>query len=96
MAWVGQGTQAPAGDGHTGDVIRLSGLPSSERYPLATVARAGASLAIVFGGARGSTRVDVPLDRLGPDEDEEAAELRLLARLQELGYRVERGAPPGP
>jgi len=77
-------------------MIRLSGLPSAERYPLATVARAGASLTIVFGGERDSSSVDVPLDRLGPDEDEEAAELRLLAQLQELGYRVERSAPGRP
>jgi hypothetical protein len=77
-------------------MIRLSGLPSAERYPVATVARAGASLTIVFGGATGSTRVDVPLDRLGPDEDQEASELRLLARLQTLGYRVEQGDPGRP
>ena len=81
-------------EGPLAGVIRLSGLPSVERYPLASVARVGTSLTIVFGGAKGSTRVDVPLDRLGPEEDEESVELRLLARLQELGYRVEQAGRP--
>lgn len=93
MAGAGGGS-GTAVDGHTASVIRLSGLPSVERYPLATVAHVGTSLTIVFAGAKGSTRIDVPLDRLGPEEDEEAAELRLLGRLQELGYRVEQAGRP--
>jgi hypothetical protein len=36
--------------------------------------------------------MSVPLEYVGA-EDEEAAELRLLAQLQRIGYRVERGSP---
>lgn len=42
--------------------------------------------------ARG-TRIDVEFRYLGPREDPETVELELLARLQQLGYQVERRAP---
>jgi len=76
-------------------MIRLSGLPSVDRFPRAAVSRGEAAVSIVFRGPDHETRIDVPLERLGAEEDGEAAELRLLAHLQRLGYRVEREAPPG-
>jgi hypothetical protein len=76
-------------------MIRLSGLPSVDRFPRAAVSRSEVAVSIVFRGPDHETRIDVPLARLGPEEDGEAAELRLLAHLQKLGYRVEREAPPG-
>jgi hypothetical protein len=74
-------------------VIRLTGLPHVGRYPRAAIARGASTLSLEFSGADGSRTVEVPLDRLGEDEDPEAAELRLLADLQRRGYRVERLPP---
>ncbi len=93
MAPAGGWGRASAGTIPT--VIRLSGLPSVKRYPRAEVSRGDAAVSIIFRGPDRDTRIDVPLERLGPEEDGEAAELRLLGHLQGLGYRVERAAPPG-
>jgi hypothetical protein len=71
--------------------LRLMGLPNVARYPKATVTRDGESVLIRFGGPDGEQTMSVPLKYVGGDA--EAAELRLLARLQEIGYRVERVPP---
>ncbi len=42
---------------------------------------------------RAATRIDVEFRYLGPLEDPETVELELLARLQRLGYQVDRRAP---
>ncbi len=67
------------------------GLPNVARYPEATVTRDGESVLIRFGGPDGEQTMSVPLRYVGGDA--EAAELRLLARLKEIGYRVERIPP---
>jgi hypothetical protein len=72
-------------------MLRLTGLPHVARYPEATVTRGADHLRIVFGGLGKEQIMSVPLRYVGGDE--EVAELRLLAQLQEIGYRVER-APP--
>jgi len=72
-------------------MLRLMGLPHVARYPEATVTRNADQLRIVFGGLDKEQTMSVPLRYVGGDEEE--AELRLLARLQELGYRVERVPP---
>jgi hypothetical protein len=72
-------------------MLRLTGLPHVARYPEATVTRGADHLRIVFGGLGKEQTMSVPLRYVGGDE--EVAELRLLAQLQEIGYRVER-APP--
>jgi hypothetical protein len=74
-------------------MLRLTGLPHVARYPEATVTREDEKLVIRFGGLGPEQVMSVPLDYVGAAEDEEATELRLLARLQELGYRVEWGPP---
>lgn len=71
--------------------MRLMGLPNVARYPEAAVTRDEESILIRFGGPEGEQTMGVPLKYVGGDA--EAAELRLLARLQELGYRVERVLP---
>jgi hypothetical protein len=63
-------------------MFRLVGLPHVARYPEATVTREDEKLVIHFGGLEHEQV-----------EDEEAAELRLLAQLQRIGYTVERGSP---
>ncbi len=72
-------------------MLRLTGLPNVARYPEATVTRDGESVLIRFSGAGGEQTMGVPLKYVGGDA--EAAELRLLARLKEIGYRVERVPP---
>jgi hypothetical protein len=67
------------------------GLPNVARYPEATVARDETSILIQFGGPFGDQKMNVPLEYVGGDA--EAAELRLLAQLQEIGYSVRRGEP---
>ena len=64
------------------------GLPNVARYPEAIVTRDEESILIRFGGLSGEQTMSVPLRYVGGDA--EAAELRLLARLREIGYRVER------
>ena len=65
------------------------GLPNVARYPEATVLRDETSILIRFGGPFGEQKMSVPLEYVGGDA--EAAELRLLAQLQHIGYRVRRG-----
>jgi hypothetical protein len=71
-------------------VLRITGLPSVFRYPEASVTREEERLLIRFGGLDDEQTMSVPLKYVGGDE--EAAELRLLAQLQHIGYRVRRGA----
>ncbi|HJQ28591.1 MAG TPA: hypothetical protein VJ827_04580 [Rubrobacter sp.] len=74
---------------HRTDTMRLMGLPNATRYPEATVIRDDTSILIRFGGPYGEQTMRVPLKYVGGDE--ETAELRLLAQLQQIGYRVTRG-----
>jgi hypothetical protein len=69
--------------------LRLMGLPNVVRYPEATVIRDDMSILILFGGPYGEQKMSVPLQYVGGDA--EAAELRLLAQLQHIGYKVRRG-----
>jgi hypothetical protein len=71
-------------------MLRITGLPSVFRYPEASVTREEERLLIRFGGLDDEQTMSVPLKYVGGDE--EAAELRLLAQLQHIGYRVRRGA----
>jgi hypothetical protein len=71
--------------------LRLMGLPNVARYPEATVVRDEMSILILFGGPYGEQKMSVPLEYVGGDA--EAAELRLLAQLQQIGYSVKRGEP---
>jgi hypothetical protein len=64
------------------------GLPNVARYPEATVARGETSILIRFSGPRGEQKMSVPLQYVGGDA--ETAELRLLAKLQQIGYTVRR------
>jgi hypothetical protein len=68
-------------------MLRLSGLPHVGRYPEATVKRMEEHIEIHFGGRDDEQVMNVPLKYLN-GEDEEAAELRLLAQLQQIGYKV--------
>jgi hypothetical protein len=68
--------------------LRLMGLPNVARYPEATVLRDDMSILILFGGPYGEQKMSVPLEYV--DGDAEAAELRLLAQLQQIGYSVRR------
>ena len=70
--------------------MRLTGLPNVARYPEAEVSRDEETITILFGGLGSEQTMTVPLKYVGGD-DEEAAELWLMARLQEIGYRVRRG-----
>jgi hypothetical protein len=68
------------------------GLPNVARYPEATVVRDETSVLIRFSGPYyGEQKMSVPLQYVA--EDAEAAELRLLAQLQEIGYTVRREEP---
>ena len=67
------------------------GLPNVARYPRATVTRHGDHIELVFAGAVGERQMEIPLRLLAPDDDPEAEELRLLGRLEALGYAVRRG-----
>ena len=73
--------------------MRLVGLPSVARYPEASVVREDEHLIVRFGGLKNEQTMGIPLKYVGADVDEEAAELMLLAQLQRIGYRVERGSP---
>lgn len=70
--------------------MRLTGLPNVVRYPEAEVSRDEETITIRFGGLDREQTMTVPLKYVGGDE--EAAELWLMARLQEIGYRVRREA----
>ncbi len=65
------------------------GLPNILRYPEATVVRDATRILIQFRGPYGEQTMSVPLKYVGGDE--ETAELRLLAQLQQIGYKVTRG-----
>jgi hypothetical protein len=73
------------------NVLRLTGLPTSPATPRRPVRRDEESVLIRFGGPGGEQTMSVPLKYVGGDA--EAAELRLLARLQEIGYKVVRVPP---
>jgi hypothetical protein len=73
-------------------MLRLMGLPHVGRFPRATVTRQQDCFQLLFHGQEHSRRVDVDLRYLDETDDLEETELRLLARLQELGYEVERGS----
>jgi hypothetical protein len=64
------------------------GLPNVVRYPEATVVRDETRILILFSGPNGEQKMSVPLEYVGGDA--EAAELRLLAQLQQIGYSVKR------
>jgi hypothetical protein len=70
--------------------LRLTGLPAVSRYPEAEVSRDEETITIRFGGLDHEQTMTVPLKYVGGDE--EAAELWLMARLQEVGYEVRRKA----
>ncbi|HEY8624417.1 MAG TPA: hypothetical protein VIL82_00285 [Solirubrobacteraceae bacterium] len=74
-------------------MLRLMGLPNVARFPRTTVQRREGRFELLFHGGEHSTRIDVEFRYLGPLEDPETVELKLLARLQQLGYQVERRAP---
>ena len=74
-------------------MLRLVGLPHVSRFPSATVTLHLDCFQLLFHGDEHSRRVDVDLKYLDNADDLEATELRLLARLQELGYEVERRSP---
>ena len=73
-------------------MLRLMGLPHVARFPRATVTLQRDHFELLFYGDQDSRRIDVDLRLIDDSDDLEAEELRLLGRLQELGYRVERGA----
>ncbi len=73
-------------------MLRLMGLPSVARYPEARVVREEQRLIVRFGGLEGEQTMGIPLKYVGA-EDGEATELMLLAQLQRIGYRVQRGSP---
>jgi hypothetical protein len=72
-------------------MLRLVGLPHVARYPEATVTRRQDHVEIRFGGLGREQVMSVPLKYVGGDGEE--AELRLLAQLQQIGYRVKRVSP---
>jgi hypothetical protein len=71
-------------------MLRLTGLPHVARFPKATVTRRPDCFQILFHGDEHSRRVDIDLRYIDEADDLELTELRLLARLQDLGYQVER------
>jgi hypothetical protein len=71
------------------------GLPARTRCPQVTVRRSEAGIELRFLGPDSDEGLDVDFERLGPDEDLEAVELRLLAQVDALGYAVERLLPAG-
>ncbi|MEA2289691.1 MAG: hypothetical protein QOD55_1688 [Solirubrobacteraceae bacterium] len=79
--------------GGAAPVIRLTGLPAVTRCPHVVVTGHEDRIEIVFSGAGHVVEMDVDHRFLG-GADPEAEELRLLARLAEMGYRVTRA--PGP
>ncbi len=75
-------------------MIRLTGLPARSRCPDVRVARVEGRIEIRFSGPAHEVEMDVE-ERYLAGQDPEEAELRLLAALAEMGYRVSRG-PSGP
>ena len=70
-------------------MLRLVGLPNVTRYPEATVTRDEETIQIHFGGLEYEQTMSVPLKYVGA-EDDETAELMLLAQLQRIGYKARR------
>ncbi len=77
-------------------MLRLTGLPHVARFPKATVTRETRCFQVLFHGHEHSRRVDIDFRYLDEADDLELVELQLLARLQELGYEVERRSPLPP
>jgi hypothetical protein len=73
-------------------MLRLMGLPHVARFPKALVARYDGSFQLLFHGEEDTRHVDVPIRYLN-DAEVEAAEVWLVARLQELGYEVTWRSP---
>ena len=73
-------------------MLRLMGLPHVTHFPDATVTRDDEKMYIRFGGLAEERMMSVPLKHIGA-EDEETAELQLLAQLQKIGYQARRGRP---
>jgi hypothetical protein len=69
------------------------GLPTRARCPKATVRRGEGRIELRFLGPDCDEGLDIDLRLLGSGQDPEAAELWLLARLEALGYAVERLSP---
>ena len=77
-----------------GCVLRLTGLPAPRRCPVATVRRTPGVIELRFACVDGAELpFDVDVALLGPGADPETEELRLLARLREMGYDVRRLEP---
>ena len=74
-------------------MLRLLGLPNVARFPNATVQRREDRFELLFHGDEQTTLVEVDFRHLGEIDDLESTELRLLARLQHLGYEVDRREP---
>ena len=75
-------------------VLRLTGLPAPQRCPVATVRRVPGVIELRFLCVDGTEMpFDVDVASLGPEADPEAEELRLLARLGEMGYDARRLEP---
>jgi hypothetical protein len=74
-------------------MLRLMGLPHVARFPRVAVMRGEDLFQLLFHGPEQSTRIDIDLRYLG-GADVETTELLLLARLQALGYEVERRPLP--
>jgi hypothetical protein len=72
-------------------MMRLMRLPNDARYPEASMTREEGHLLIRLGGLGYEQTMDVPLKYVNA-EDEETAELMLLAQLQQVGYRARRDA----
>ena len=70
-------------------MLRLKGLPNVARYPEAVVTRDDEHLVISFGGRGYEQTMGIPLKYVNA-EDEETAELMLLAQLQQIGYHARR------
>lgn len=75
--------------GRGDQMLRLTGLPHVDRYPVATVRGMEERIEIHFGGRNDEQVMNVPLEYL-EGEDPEAAELWLMAQLQQIGYEVRR------
>lgn len=68
-------------------MLRLTGLPPASRFPDVVLARGPAGFDLRFGGADETTTVGIPLWTL-KGQDIEAAQLWLLAELEQRGYRA--------
>ena len=73
-------------------MLRLMGLSKVARYPETTVTREDERLIIYFGGRDHEQTMSVPLKYVNA-KDLEAAELMLLAQLQQTGYRTGPALP---